>query len=88
MLILKFSALGDATARCSVLEQELGKAQRTIAKSKRATEVQLLMQDNDSLKKKLHSQEEEFRAQNQTLLTELSNVSCISELHIQLGVVL
>ena len=70
------SALGDATARCSVLEQELGKAQRTIAKSKRATEVQLLMQDNDSLKKKLHSQEEEFRAQNQTLLTELSNVSC------------
>ena len=59
-----------------MLEQELGKAQRTIAKSKRATEVQLLMQDNDSLKKKLHSQEEEFRAQNQTLLTELSNVSC------------
>ena len=76
MLIPQFSALGDATARCSVLEQELGKAQRTIAKSKRATEVQLLMQDNDSLKKKLHSQEEEFRAQNQTLLTELSNVSC------------
>ena len=59
-----------------MLEQELGKAQRTIAKSKRATEVQMLLQDNDSLKKKFHSQEEEFRAQNQTLLTELSNVSC------------
>ena len=70
-----FAALGDASARCSVLEQELGKAQRTIAKSKKATEVQLLLQDNDLLKNKLHSQEEEFREQNQTLLTELSNVS-------------
>merc|ERR1719471_1948108 len=39
----------------------------------------LLMQDNDSLKKKLHSQEEEFRAQNQTLLTELSNLVTINE---------
>ena len=58
-----------------MLEQELGKAQRTIAKSKKATEVQLLLQDNDLLKNKLHSQEEEFREQNQTLLTELSNVS-------------
>ena len=58
-----------------MLEHELGKAQRTIAKSKKATEVQLLLQDNDLLKNKLHSQEEEFREQNQTLLTELSNVS-------------
>ena len=74
-MILLFTALGDTSARCSVLEQELGKAQRAIAKSKKATEVQLLMQDNDLLKKKLHSQEEEFRVQNQTLLTELSNVS-------------
>jgi len=73
------SALGETSARCSVLEQELGKAQRAIAKSKKATEVQLLMQDNDLLKKKLHSQEEEFRVQNQTLLTELSNLVTINE---------
>ena len=53
----------------------MGKAERTIAKSKKATEVQLVLQDNDLLKNKLHSQEEEFREQNQTLLTELSNVS-------------
>jgi hypothetical protein len=75
---LLFSALGDVSAKCNVLEAELSKAHKTIAKSKKATEVQLLMQDNESLKRKLRSQEEDFRAQNQTLLTELSNVSAFN----------
>jgi hypothetical protein len=62
-------------ARVRVLEQDLERAQRTIQKSKKAAEVQLLLQENESLQRKLVSQEEEFRLQNQTLLTELSSVS-------------
>lgn len=38
-------------------------------------EVELLIQENDQLQRKLHSQEEEFRLQNQTLMQELSTVS-------------
>ncbi|XP_062614719.1 GRIP1-associated protein 1-like [Saccostrea cucullata] len=37
-------------------------------------EVELLIQENDQLQRKLHSQEEEFRLQNQTLMQELSRV--------------
>ena len=93
------TALGEAQAKLGVLEQELGRAQRTIQKSKKASEVQVrveggewssqrtqhnyasflcpkaVTQEKDVLKRKLQSQEEEFRLQNQTLLTELSNVS-------------
>ncbi len=72
--IHSLSALGDATARCGVLEQELTRAQKTIAKSKKASEVQLVLHENESMQRKLVAQEEEFRMQNQTLLTELSNV--------------
>ena len=68
-------------ARCSVLEQELSKAQKTIAKSKKATEVQLLMQEKESVQRKLAAQEDDFRMQNQTLLTELSNVRLKLLLH-------
>lgn len=38
-------------------------------------EVELLLQENDSLQMKLQSQEDEFRIQNQTLMQELSLVS-------------
>lgn len=67
--------MGDATAKVTVLEQELSKAQKTLQKSKKAVEMQTVLQQNDSMQKKLQSQEEEFRMQNQTLLQELSKVS-------------
>jgi len=37
-------------------------------------EVELLLQENDSLQRKLQSQEDEFRMQNQTLMQELTLV--------------
>ena len=67
-------ALGEAQAKVSVYEKELSNAQKVIAKSKKAQEVQQILKDNDSLQNKLHSQEEEFRLQNQTLLEELAKV--------------
>ena len=66
--------MGESEAKISVLEKELSKHQRTIQKSKKATEVQMLIQENESLQRKLQSQEDEFRLQNQTLLNELSTV--------------
>ena len=68
------SALGEAQAKITVYEKELTSAQKTIAKSKKALEVQQIIKDNESLQHKLRCQEEEFRLQNQTLLEELSKV--------------
>ncbi|TRY70001.1 hypothetical protein TCAL_07335 [Tigriopus californicus] len=73
------NALGDAQAKITVLEQELAKAQKSIQKSKKATEVQELVKTNESLQRKLLSQEEDFRHQNQTLLTELSKLVTTNE---------
>lgn len=70
-----FTALGEAQAKITVYEKELGSAQKTIGKSKKAQEVQQLYKDNESLQRKLRCTEEEFRMQNQTLLEELSKVS-------------
>ena len=64
--------------QATVLQQELNKAQKTIDKSKKLAEVQRILSENDSLQRKLLAQEEDFRLQNQTLLNELSLVSCIS----------
>lgn len=66
------SALGDATARVTVLQQELTKAKKAIDKSKKITEVQNIITENENLQRKLLSQEDEFRLQNQTLLNELT----------------
>lgn len=68
------SALGEAQAKATVLQQELTKAQRTIEKSKKLSEVQKLLNENDNMQRKLLAQEEDFRLQNQTLLNELSLV--------------
>eukprot|EP00095_Tigriopus_kingsejongensis_P012284 maker-scaffold324_size206069-snap-gene-1.28 protein:Tk12284 transcript:maker-scaffold324_size206069-snap-gene-1.28-mRNA-1 annotation:"grip1-associated protein 1 isoform x2" len=73
------NALGDAEAKIATLERELAKAQKAVQKSKKATEVQQLVQENESLRRKLVCQEEEFRDQNQTLLTELSNLVTTNE---------
>lgn len=73
------SALGDATARVKVLEQELAKTQRTIDKSKKITEVHKVLQENENFQRKLYSQEEDFRVQNQTLMQELANLVISNE---------
>lgn len=66
------SALGEATARVTVLQQELTKAKKAIEKSKKISEVQNILTENENLQRKLMSQEDEFRLQNQTLLNELT----------------
>uniref|UniRef100_A0A8P4KFW0 GRIP1 associated protein 1 n=1 Tax=Dicentrarchus labrax TaxID=13489 RepID=A0A8P4KFW0_DICLA len=43
-------------------------------KSKKAQEVDALLSENEMLQGKLHSQEEDFRLQNSTLMTELSKL--------------
>jgi len=68
------NALGEAEARVKVLDQELAKATKVIEKSKKISEVQRLMHDNDIAGRKLISQEEEWRLQNQTLLEELQKL--------------
>ena len=67
-------ALGEAQAKINVYEKELTSANKVISRSKKAQDVQTLLKDNESLQRKLQSQEEEFRLQNQTLLQELSKV--------------
>ena len=48
---------------------------QTIQKSKKAKEVEQLIAENESLQRKLQSQEDEFRLQNETLMQELGSVS-------------
>ena len=72
------SALGEAQAKVTVLTEELEKAKKTIDKSKKITEIQKVLSENENLKQKLLAQEDDFRLQNQTLLDELSKVSFIN----------
>ncbi|XP_037335670.2 GRIP1-associated protein 1 isoform X2 [Pungitius pungitius] len=57
-----------------VLERDFVKAQKAVNKSKKAQEVEALLSENEMLQGKLHSQEEDFRLQNSTLMTELSKL--------------
>ncbi|XP_068588190.1 GRIP1-associated protein 1 isoform X1 [Cebidichthys violaceus] len=56
------------------LEKDFIKAQKALNKSKKAQEVEALLGENEMLQSKLHSQEEDFRLQNSTLMTELSKL--------------
>ncbi|XP_053551484.1 GRIP1-associated protein 1 isoform X2 [Bombina bombina] len=58
----------------SVLEKECTKVQKALSKSKKAQEVEALLGENDMLQAKLHSQEDDFRLQNSTLMQELSKL--------------
>ncbi|XP_022081293.1 GRIP1-associated protein 1-like isoform X2 [Acanthaster planci] len=60
-------------------EKELQKANKTISKSKKAKDVEALLSELDSLQQKLHSQEEDFRLQNSTLMEELSKLCTSNE---------
>ncbi|KAM4695903.1 GRIP1-associated protein 1 isoform 2-T2 [Rhinophrynus dorsalis] len=56
------------------LEKDYGKAQKALSKSKKAQEVEALLSENEMLQGKLHSQEDDFRLQNSTLMQELSKL--------------
>ncbi|KAJ0036549.1 hypothetical protein NQD34_005226 [Periophthalmus magnuspinnatus] len=53
-----------------VLEKDFVKAQKVM----KIKEVEALLGENEMLQSKLHSQEEDFRLQNSTLMTELSKL--------------
>ncbi|XP_020832228.1 GRIP1-associated protein 1 isoform X3 [Phascolarctos cinereus] len=60
--------------RIMFLDKEFARAQKALSKSKRAQEVEVLLSENQMLQGKLHSQEDDFRLQNSTLLQELSKL--------------
>ena len=74
-LFLLFSELRNTVAKYESIEKEFQKAQKTLEKSRKARDVEMLFAENESLQRKLLSQEEEFRLQNQTLLNELALAS-------------
>jgi cytochrome c556 len=54
--------------------KELEKASKNLQKSKKAKEFQLLVEENESLQKRLYQQEEDFKLQNKTLMDEIGKV--------------
>ncbi|OWJ99301.1 GRIPAP1 [Cervus elaphus hippelaphus] len=60
--------------KVAYLDKEFSKAQKALSKSKKAQEVEGLLSENEMLQAKLHSQEEDFRLQNSTLMAEFSKV--------------
>ncbi|XP_064415373.1 GRIP1-associated protein 1 isoform X2 [Latimeria chalumnae] len=65
------SELNGCRQRAATLEKELTKAQK---------EVDALLNENEMLQGKLHSQEDDFRLQNSTLMQELSKLCSQIEL--------
>uniref|UniRef100_A0A994J772 GRIP1 associated protein 1 n=1 Tax=Homo sapiens TaxID=9606 RepID=A0A994J772_HUMAN len=61
--------------KVAYLDKEFSKAQKALSKSKKAQEVEVLLSENEMLQAKLHSQEEDFRLQNSTLMAEFSKLS-------------
>ncbi|XP_062939163.1 GRIP1-associated protein 1 isoform X1 [Cynocephalus volans] len=60
--------------KVAFLDKEFSKAQKALSKSKKAQEVEVLLSENEMLQTKLHSQEEDFRLQNSTLMAEFSKL--------------
>ncbi|KAK5864149.1 hypothetical protein PBY51_001111 [Eleginops maclovinus] len=61
-------------ALSQALSEEEFHRMQALNKSKKAQEVEALLSENEMLQGKLHSQEEDFRLQNSTLMTELSKL--------------
>ncbi|XP_029635246.1 GRIP1-associated protein 1 [Octopus sinensis] len=79
----EFLTLKEKFEEC---DKDLQRANKVINKSKKAKDVELLIQENSGLQRKLQSQEDEFRLQNETLMQELSHlVSCNEELEKRLS---
>ncbi|XP_048475894.1 GRIP1-associated protein 1 [Rhincodon typus] len=73
--------LSSLRQKSSNVERDLARAQKAVTKSKKAQEVDALLSENEMLQGKLHSQEDDFRLQNTTLMQELSKLcSQIEEL--------
>ncbi|XP_071815812.1 GRIP1-associated protein 1-like isoform X2 [Apostichopus japonicus] len=72
--------LSSIKSSASEQARELEKATKAVSKSKKAKEVESLLNENDSLQRKLQSQEEDFRLQNSTLIEELSKLCTTNEL--------
>ncbi|KAH0628896.1 hypothetical protein JD844_010516 [Phrynosoma platyrhinos] len=66
--------LNGLRQRVAYLDKEFAKAQKALSKSKKAQEVDALLSENEMLQGKLHSQEDDFRLQNSTLMQELSKL--------------
>ncbi|TRY72803.1 hypothetical protein DNTS_009507 [Danionella cerebrum] len=66
--------LNSVRQKTSNLEKDYVKAQKALSKSKKAQEVDALINENKMLQGKLHSQEDDFRLQNSTLMQELSKI--------------
>nr|XP_020653232.1 GRIP1-associated protein 1 isoform X2 [Pogona vitticeps] len=66
--------LNGLRQRVAFLDKEFSKAQKALSKSKKAQEVDALLSENEMLQGKLHSQEDDFRLQNSTLMQELSKL--------------
>lgn len=69
--------------KVAYLDKEFNKAQKALSKSKKAQEVEGLLSENEMLQAKLHSQEEDFRLQNSTLMAEFSKL-CSQMEHLEL----
>ncbi|XP_031421738.1 GRIP1-associated protein 1 isoform X4 [Clupea harengus] len=66
--------LNNVRQKNVTLEKDYIKAQKALNKSKKAQEVDALLSENEMLQGKLHSQEDDFRLQNSTLMQELSKL--------------
>ncbi|XP_058027825.1 GRIP1-associated protein 1 isoform X2 [Ahaetulla prasina] len=66
--------LNGLRQRVIYLDKDFAKAQKALNKSKKAQEVDALLSENEMLQGKLHSQEDDFRLQNSTLMQELSKL--------------
>ncbi|XP_028626608.1 GRIP1-associated protein 1 isoform X7 [Grammomys surdaster] len=66
--------LSSLRQKVAYLDKEFSKAQKALSKSKKAQEVEVLLSENEMLQAKLHSQEEDFRLQNSTLMAEFSKL--------------
>ncbi|XP_052460791.1 GRIP1-associated protein 1 isoform X3 [Carassius gibelio] len=76
--------LNSVRQKTSNLEKDYVKAQKALNKSKKAQEVDALLNENQMLQGKLHSQEDDFRLQNSTLMQELSKLcSQIEQLELE-----
>jgi hypothetical protein len=63
------------STKLGALEREYQRVQKSISRSRKAKDIDLLVNENENLQAKLEAQEEDFHLQNQTLLQELSTVS-------------
>lgn len=67
------------SSKLGALEREYQRVQKSISRSRKAKDIDLLVNENENLQAKLEAQEEDFRLQNQTLLQELSTLIAENE---------